>query len=571
MNKKRRLWTYAAALLSLTVTVGIHTCPVMGQTSTPKKSQKKKDNALEASRAINVFRSVVTGVQNFYVDTVDVKKITSSGINAMLAQLDPYTEYMTESESEDFKFMTTGAYGGIGAYIQEKDSSVYVQGPMPGTPAEHVGLKMGDKFVEIDGQSVIPGTANKVSSLLKGPIGTQVKVKVLRYGEEKLRDFVLTRDNVVVDQVLHREISKEGIGYIRLGSFTNKSASDVLKAYNELNGDKKRLKALVLDLRSNGGGVMDDAIKILSMFVPQNTLVLYTEGKLPETTQRYFTSGAPIDTKIPIVVLINNGSASASEIVAGAMQDLDRAVVIGSKSFGKGLVQSTRALPYNGILKLTIARYHIPSGRCVQQLDYSHRNPDGSVAAVPDSLTKVFKTSNGREVRDGGGIRPDIEIEDEYIPSIVYNMIRKGLFFEFSNKLYLQKPKPTRLSDIVVTDEDYEAFLKFVESEKFEYGKMSMYALDKLKELAEFEGFKEQSTEAFDALKKALTPSLRRDVAPHKETIKRQLRSLLAAHYFGSNAQYAIGLESDSTYAKAIEILTDKEQYRNILSPKTDK
>ncbi|MDO4695558.1 S41 family peptidase [Porphyromonas sp.] len=533
---------------------------------------KKADSQLEIGRAIQVFRSVLAGVETLYVDTVDIKGISARGINTMLSQLDPYTEYMTDNESKDFIFMTTGAYGGIGAYIQEKDSAVYVQMPMPGTPAEKSGLKMGDKFVVIEGVPVVPATATKVSGLLKGQVGTKVKVKILRLGETKEREFTLTRDNVVVDQVVHRGIYRDNIGYIRLSSFTNKSAEDVRKAYNELNSTRK-LKSLILDLRGNGGGVMDDAIKILGMFLPEKTLVLYTEGKLPETSQKYYTTDKPIDTNIPVVVLINGGSASASEIVSGAMQDLDRGVVLGSKSFGKGLVQSTRPLPNKGILKVTIARYYIPSGRCIQQLDYSHRNPDGSVASVPDSLANQFKTKNGRIVKDGGGIRPDLEIQDEILPVSVFNMIRGGYIFEFANKLFVNRKgtaAPQSVQDIGVTDKDFEDFLTYLEEQKFEYGKLSLNALNRLRELAEFEGYKEQSKEAFKELEKALSPSLRKDLAQHKDMIISQLRSSLASHYFGMSGQYTVGLESDPTFEKALEILSNKETYRKLLTPQRD-
>lgn len=529
-------------------------------------SSASAQRALEMSRASAIFNSVLSGVNTFYVDTLDIRKITQNGINAMLSQLDPYTVYLPESEREDFAFMTTGEYGGIGAYIQEKDSAVYVQSPMPGTPAEKAGLKMGDKFISIAGKSVIPSTSSVVSGLLKGPVGTDVKVVIRRLGESKDREVTLTREKVVVDQVAYSGVYGEGIGFIRLSSFTDKSAQDVRQAYERLQKQQK-LKGLILDLRSNSGGVLDDAIKILSMFVPEKTMVLYTEGKLPETSQKYYTAAETVDTKLPLVVLINGGSASASEIVAGTIQDLDRGVLIGSKSFGKGLVQSTRPLPYDGVLKVTISRYHIPSGRCIQQLDYSHRNPDGSVGAVPDSLTKVFHTKNGREVRDGGGIRPDIVVKDESMPSIVYTMLRDGYLFEFSNELYVKKPAPKSLKDIVVTDEDYNAFISYLDKSKFKYGEMSLKALEELRKLAEFEGYEESSREAMNNLQKALTPSLHRDIAPHKEQVKRLLRGLLATHYYGFNSQYAVSLENDPTFAKAMEILSQPKSYQNILHP----
>ena len=522
------------------------------------------DTQLEVSRAIQIFRDVLTGTANLYVDTVKVQDITTRGINAMLMQLDPYTNYLPEVEKEDFDFMTTGEYAGIGAYIQQVDSVVFVSYPMPGSPAEKAGLKPGDAFVEIDGKDMIPSTAAKISSTLKGPVGTEVKVTIRRNGESQTRSFVITRGNVTVDQVVYRGVFGDRIGFIRLSSFTSKSAEDVLNAYRELTKEGP-LKSLILDLRSNGGGVLDGAIDILGMFLPKGTEVLTTKGKLPQTTQSYKTTSEPIAPTLPLAVLINGGTASASEILSGTLQDLDRAVLVGAKSFGKGLVQTTRPVSYDGLLKVTISRYYIPSGRSIQQLDYSHRNPDGTVAAVPDSLTKVYYTRNGRPVRDGGGIRPDREVKDEVLSAPVYSMLSEGEIFMYARELARTKPAPKSLKEITVTDEEFEAFLAFLEGRKFEYGKLSLRALDELKELAEFEGYEERSKAAFEALKKELTPNLRQDVQKDKEQIKGLLRAALAVYYFGMEGQFAVNLESDRSIEEAIRVLSDPKEYETIL------
>lgn len=518
------------------------------------------------SRSREIFSALLNNLSALYVDTIDMKSIFADGINSMLSGLDPYTNYLEQSETEDFKFMATGEYGGIGAFIQQRDSAVYVSNPMPGTPAQRAGLKVGDMFVKIDTLSVIPSTSTRISNLLKGPVGTTVKVTIRRLGEEKEREITLVREKVVVDQVVHRGIYGDGVGYIRLASFTDKSAQNVLDAYTQLQ-KTKRMKSLILDLRGNTGGVMGGAIDILSMFVPDKTLVVETKGRQPGTSQKYYTSGKVKDVKIPIAVLINGNSASSSEIVAGAMQDLDRAVLIGSKSFGKGLVQTTRPLPYKGLLKVTTARYHIPSGRCIQQMYYSHKQPDGSVAAVPDSLTTLFKTTNGREVRDGGGIRPDIEIKDEILPAIVVYMLRDGSLFEYAGKLFLEKPKSQSLKDIVITDKDFDGFVNFLEKKEFKYGEQSQKVVSSLQRLIEFEGYSESSKEAFEALKKQLEPNLKRDIVPHKKLILNYLKEFLAAHYFGMEAQYAVNMETDPTVTKAIEILSDTKEYNKILNP----
>lgn len=542
-------------LIAIAVIVTSHMA--MAQ-STNNKTQ------IEVGRAQEIFTSALSGAAAYYVDTFNVQKVSTVAINTMLQQLDPYTEYIPELDTEDFQVMTTGEYAGIGAYIQLVDSTVYVQYPMPGSPAERAGLRMGDAFLEIDGVNVVPGTPALVSGKLKGPVGTTVKVKVRKLGKTEPEEVVLTRGSVVVDQVVHHGMYREEIGYIRLNSFTTKSAEDVMRAYKDLSKDGK-MKSLILDLRNNGGGVMDGAIKLLSMFVPKGTKVLYTKGRLPQTSKEYFTEEEPIDTEIPLVVMINGGSASASEIVAGALQDLDRAVIVGSKSFGKGLVQSTLPTPYDGILKVTVSRYYIPSGRCIQQLDYSHRNPDGSIASVPDSLTQIFHTVGGREVRDGGGIRPDVEIEGEKMDAITIALNNQGRLFEYTNQLYLQRPTAKELTDVTITDEDMASFVDYLKSKDFEYGEMSIEALNAVERLAKFEGYEEVSKEAFEQLKATLKPSLARDIQRSEDQIKRLMRGTLAQHYFGQKGQYAVTLQDDPTTNGALDILTSPEKYASIL------
>lgn len=521
-------------------------------------------NQIAVSRAQYIFNSALSGVAAYYVDTFDIQEVSTEAINAMLAQLDPYTNYIPEVEKEDFQVMTTGEYAGIGAYIQLVDSTVYVQYPMPGSPAERAGLRMGDAFLEIDGVSVVPGTPSKVSSKLKGPAGTSVRVKILKLGKSEPEEMEIVRGSVVVDQVVSRGLYQDSIGYIRLNSFTTKSAEDVRRAYAELNKGGK-MKSLILDLRGNVGGVMGGAIELLSMFVPKGTKVLYTKGRLPQTSQEYFTEQEPIDLEIPLVVMINGGSASASEIVAGALQDLDRAVIVGTKSFGKGLVQTTLPTPYDGILKVTTSRYYIPSGRCVQQLDYSHRNPDGSVAAVPDSLTNLFHTVGGREVRDGGGIRPDVEIEGEMMDAITIALSNQGRIFQFANQLFLEHPQAKELQDIVISEEELTRFVGELKGKNFEFGEMSLEMLKSVEQVAKFEGYEEVSKEAFATLRKALTPSIEQAFAKSRDQIVRLLQGSLAQHYFGQEGQFAITLQDDPTMQGAMNILSTPKRYHDIL------
>lgn len=550
--KQNKIISMVAGLMLMMPSIGLY-------------AQSHNDkNQIAVSRAQYIFNSALSGVVAYYVDTFDIQKVSTEAINAMLAQLDPYTNYIPEVEKEDFQVMTTGEYAGIGAYIQLVDSTVYVQYPMPGSPAERAGLRMGDAFLEIDGVSVVPGTPSKVSSKLKGPAGTSVRVKVLKLGKSEPEEMEIVRGSVVVDQVVSRGLYQDSIGYIRLNSFTTKSAEDVRRAYAELNKEGK-MKSLILDLRGNVGGVMGGAIDLLSMFVPKGTKVLYTKGRLPQTSQEYFTEQEPIDLEIPLVVMINGGSASASEIVAGALQDLDRAVIVGSKSFGKGLVQTTLPTPYDGILKLTTSRYYIPSGRCIQQLDYSHRNPDGSVASVPDSLTNIFHTVGGREVRDGGGIRPDVEIEGEMMDAITIDLSNEGRIFQFANQLYLEHPQAKELQDIVISDEELTRFIGELKREDFEFGDMSLEMLKSVEQVAKFEGYEEVSKEAFATLRKALTPSIEQAFAKSRDQIVRLLQGSLAQHYFGQEGQFAITLQDDPTMQGAMDILSTPKRHHSIL------
>lgn len=526
-------------------------------------------------RASEVFAATLAQTTTYYVDSATTKnalKLGERGIVAMLSGLDPYTEYLPEDSREDFEVMATGAYAGIGAYIQQVDSIVYIRYPMEGSPARKAGLGVGDAILAIDGEKMIPGTPTLVSSKLKGPIGTSVRVLVQPLGEKEPREVTIARDNVVLDQVVSSGVYQDSIGYIRLSGFTTGSAQDVRRAYDRLTEEAGgRLSGLILDLRSNGGGVMDGAIDILGMFVPERTKVLYTKGRLPETSKTYYTETPPIAPDLPLVVLINGGSASASEILAGALQDLDRAVLVGSKSFGKGLVQTTLPLPYNGLLKVTISRYYIPSGRCIQQLDYSHRNPDGSVAAVPDSLTNTFFTAKGRPVKDGGGIRPDVEVESETMNAIVFAMLSEGALFKFANQLYLERPKAKQLSEVVITDEDIDRLIDRLEKDGLEYGEMSLEALKALERVAKWEGYTEESTkETIEKLKVELTPSLRRDVKASQEQTKRMLRGLLALHYFGERGENAVTLEADPTFEEALKIMSSKERQDEILQKPTE-
>ncbi|HCC52684.1 MAG TPA: peptidase S41 [Porphyromonadaceae bacterium] len=529
---------------------------------------KSDDNRFEVSKQLDIFNALIKEMEMFYVDTVDIKKTIRRGIDAMLKGLDPYTEYIPEDEMEQFKFLTTGEYGGIGAYIRFREGGTVITEPFEGMPAAEAGLKAGDMIVAVDTVDATGLSSDKVSELLKGVPNTKMTLKVQRPGEKKTRSFDVVRKQVVVDQVTHYGVYNDNTGYICLKSFTDKSAQEVKTAFEKMKKDH-RIESLILDLRDNGGGLLEGAVQIVNLFVPKGKEVLTMKGRVSQWDRTYRTYNEPIDTVMPIVVLINGASASASEIVSGALQDMDRAVLAGQRSFGKGLVQSTRNLPYDGKLKVTTNKYYIPSGRCIQQLDYSHRNPDGSVAAIPDSLTSVFYTENGRPVRDGGGIRPDIEIEEEKIPTMLYYLYadKDYILFDYITDWVSKHKTIPPAEDFVYTDEDYESFKKQMIAKNFEYDRQSGKALDALKEVAEFEGFTGEDSTLFIALEEKLKPNLERDLERYKKDIKRLISSEIVKRYYFQRGEIKHNLRDDDTFKKALDVLKDSDLYNKTLNP----
>ena len=529
---------------------------------------KGEDNRFEVSKQLDIFNALVKEMEMFYVDTVDIQKTLRRGIDAMLRGLDPYTEYIPEDEMEQFKFITTGEYGGIGAYIRYRDGGTIITEPFEKMPAAEVGLKAGDMIMAIDTADATGLSSDKVSELLKGIPNTKMTVKIQRPGEKKLRKFDIVRKQVVVDQVSHYGIYGENTGYIYLSGFTDKSAQEVKTAFDDLKKNHN-ISSLILDLRDNGGGILESAVQIVNFFVPKGKEVLSMKGKISQWDRTYRTYSEPIDTIIPIAVLINGASASASEIVSGALQDMDRAVLVGQRSFGKGLVQSTRNLPYEGKLKVTMSKYYIPSGRCIQQLDYSHRNADGSVGVIPDSLTSLFYTENGRPVRDGGGIRPDFEVEEEKIPTMLYYLYsdRDYILFDYITDWVSNHKTILPVGEFTYTDEDYESFKKYMIEKNFEYDRQSGNALKALKEVAEFEGFMAEDTTLFVALEEKLKPNLERDLERYRKDIKYLISSEIVKRYYYRRGEIQQNLKEDETLQKALDVLKDKELYNKALKP----
>lgn len=527
----------------------------------------QKDNRFEVSKNLDIFNSLLKEVEMFYVDSVDVDKTVQRGIEAMLAGLDPYTEYYPEQKTEELSLMTTGEYGGIGSLIRQRNNEggVMIAEPTEGMPADLAGLKPGDLILAIDTIDVSKATNSRVSELLKGVPNTKMVLTIQRPGEKKPRKFEITRKQITTPQVTYYGVKNDSIGYIYLKAFTIKSAQEVKEAFLDLKKNHN-IKSLVLDLRGNGGGVLEGAVQIVGMFVPKGSEVLSTKGKIKQWDRTYRTSTEPLDTVMPLAILINGGTASAAEIVSGSLQDMDRAVLVGQRSFGKGLVQAPRDLPYNGKVKITMSKYYIPSGRCIQQIDYSHRKEDGSVAAIPDSLTSVFYTSKKRPVRDGGGVRPEFEVKEPKVPTMMYYLAADTVLFDFVTD-WAQKHKTIApIEEFTVSDEDFEALKQYAKSKNFTYDRQSETVLKNLKEVAEFEGYLEEDSTAFKELEAKLTPNLEKDFDRFKDEVKRVMATEIVKRYYYQRGELQESLKDDLVLEKALEVLGDPDLYRRTLS-----
>ena len=537
-------------------------------------SFKGDDRNFKIAKNLDLFNSIFKEIDMFYVDTVDVEKMIQNGVNGMLALTDPYTEYYPEEEVSSLKEMITGKYGGIGAAIRyyEANDRIVVVEPTEGMPAAEAGVKAGDIILEVGGKQMLRNGmkpqefSSKVSEALRGEPGTSFVLKVLRpmQNDSTEMEFKITRKNIRTNPVPYYGMVRDSIGYITLQGFTDNCSKDFKKAFIELK--QKGAKSLIIDLRDNGGGSLSEAVDIVGLFVPKGQEVVYTKGKIRQAENSFKTRFEPVDTEIPLVVLVNGASASASEILSGSLQDLDRAVIVGSRTYGKGLVQTTRPLPYNGTLKVTTSKYYIPSGRCIQAIDYSKKNADGFVARTPDSLTNVFHTAIGREVRDGGGIRPDIEVKEEKFPNIIFYLMNEDIIFDYATRYCWTHQAPASVADFKLTDEDYEAFKTLVKSRDFTYDRQSEKMLKSLKEMAEFEGYMEGAKEEFAALEKKLNHNLDRDLETFKKQISEYLSQEIITRYFYQRGAAMERLKDDDDLESAVKVLRDKAEYSKILS-----
>lgn len=536
-------------LLSLSTTIGF----------------SQQNNAFEISKNLEIYADIFKQLNNNYVDEIKAGEMSKAAIDAMLETLDPYTLYKSESEIEDFRFMTTGQYGGMGALIQQHGEYVVISEPYKDFPADKAGLKAGDKILEIDGHSTHKLTTQEVSDMLKGQPGTAFDIKVERYGRNRPVTMKIEREKIQVDDIPYYGVTDENIGYINLSSFTRNCASHVKEAFMELK-TKNELEGIILDLRGNGGGLLNEAVDIVNIWVDKEELIVSTKGRLPEKTKNYETRMSVIDPEIPLVVLVNGGSASASEITAGAIQDLDRGIIVGSKTYGKGLVQNIVPVVYNSQIKITVAKYYIPSGRCIQAIDYSDDGDNGK-GRIPDSLMTEFKTKAGRIVRDGGGIIPDIDTDDRELHDITVGLLSKHLIFDFCTQWYWTHKEVPEPEDFVVTDEMYSAFETFLQEKDFSYKTESERILDELGKASKEDQYHEAIKEELEALHEALAHDKKSDLYKFRDQISEFIRMEMLPRYYYQAGMLQANLVHDPEIQEAINVIRDKERYESILKP----
>ncbi len=522
------------------------------------------DNYFEISKNLDIMTTMLRELDLHYVDTIKPGELMKVGIDAMLESLDPYTDYIPESEIEDFRFMTTGEYGGIGALVQKDSNSIEIAEPYENSPAAKAGIKAGDKILSVDGIALTGKNTDDVGKLLKGQPGTTVKLSILSPGATSPVEKTLIREAITVSNVPYSGMISDDIGYIRLTEFTQEAGKNVRHALMDLEKNPK-LKGVVLDLRNNPGGLLNEAIDVVNVFEPKNQLVVNTRGRMKEWNHIDLTTNDPVDTNIHVAVLVNSGSASASEIVTGTIQDLDRGIVIGTRSYGKGLVQQTRPLSYDAQIKFTIAKYYIPSGRCIQVLDYTHRNADGSVSKVPDSLKSAFRTKHGRVVYDGGGIDPDIKMDPHKYTSVAINLQTKYLIFNYATQYALKHPTIAPADKFSLTDDEYMDFVNYVKSRDFKYTTKTDQLLKQLKESTQTENYYDDLKDAYAKITGDIDEAKKNDLIKNKDEIKELLEEEIASRYYYDKGRIEVGLKNDKEAAKGIALLNNETRYDSII------
>lgn len=525
-------------------------------------SQALNSSSFEVSKNLDIMSNVFKELNNNYVDEVNYGELMKTGIDAMLEELDPYTVFISEAEIEDYTFMTTGQYGGIGALIHKQGKYVVISEPYENSPAYKAGLQAGDKILTINGKDATDKSVSDVSQMLKGQPGTKLNLEIDR--DNFKMDRVVIRENVSIPNVAYSSRFDDGTGYIKLTGFTQNSGKEVKDAFLKLK-ESGNLTGLILDLRDNGGGLLNEAVNITNLFVKKGEMVVSTKGKTPDRNKSYKTLSPPIDPNLPLVVLVNGMSASASEIVAGAIQDLDRGIIIGERTFGKGLVQNIIPLSYNTQMKVTVAKYYIPSGRCIQSVDYVHRDSLGRSVSIPDSLTNPFKTKGGRTVYDGAGINPDIPMEEPMYSNIALSLLSKYLFFDYANKFKRAHDSIPAAKDFKITNEIYADFVHWLQDKEYDYVSRSEKMLTDLRKTAETEQYYEELKNEFDLLESKMIHNKQADLEKFRPEIERILKNEIVARYYNQKGRVEAAITDDEEVQMAREILRDTKKYASVL------
>lgn len=528
-------------------------------------AQTKKNN-FEISKSIDIYNNVLRQLNMYYVDEIDPAELNESAINAMLDGLDPYTVFIPESQIEDVKLMTTGEYGGIGAIIQYSDGKTQISEPYEGFPAAKAGLIPGDIFLEVNGIDVLGKNTSEVSELLKGTPGTTLKLKMQRPGEKEPFVKEMKREKIKIDNIPYSTVFDNGIGYAILTQFTKDCArelKDVIVAMKK----NHELKGFILDLRGNGGGLLNEAVDIVNMFVPKNKLVVYQKGKVAEHNYNHYTQHEPLDLDIPLVILVNEGSASASEIVSGSIQDFDRGVIVGQRTFGKGLVQNILPMSYNTQIKVTVAHYYLPSNRCIQEIDYSKKNKKNvaDTLAKADTLGKAYHTANGRVVYEGHGIQPDVKVEPTMASTITTYLYAKNIFFKYANKFYREHKSIESAKEFKITDDIYNDFMQFVKDEGFTFTSQSEKEIKELEKIAKLEGYLDDIQLVLDMAKATIEEEKEKDLINNRKEIEELLKIEIVSRYYYQKGKIIATLEDDPELAKAFEVILNQEEYNRIL------
>lgn len=533
-------------------------------TAVNANAQTKKNN-FEISKSIDIYNNVLRQLNMYYVDEINPAELNESAINAMLDGLDPYTVFIPESQIEDVKLMTTGEYGGIGAIIQYFEGKTQISEPYEGFPAAKAGLIPGDIFLEVNGIDVSGKMTNEVSELLKGTPGTTVKLKMQRLGEKEPIVKELKREKIKIDNIPYSTVFDNGIGYAVLSQFTKDCANELKNVIVDMK-KKHELKGFILDLRGNGGGLLNEAVDIVNMFVPKNKLVVYQKGKVKEHNYNHYTQHEPLDLDIPLVILVNEGSASASEIVSGAIQDLDRGVIVGQRTFGKGLVQNILPMSYNTQIKVTVAHYYLPSNRCIQEIDYSKKHKKtADTLAKNDTIGNAFHTANGRVVYEGHGIQPDVKMEPEVVATITTYLYAKNLFFKYANKFYSEHKSIKSAKDFQITDKIYDDFMQFVKDEGFTFTSKSEMDIKELEKTAKLEGYLDDIQPILDQAVARIEEEKAKDLLNNREEIEQLLKYEIVSRYYYQKGRIIATLEDDPELKRACELIMNQEEYNNIL------